>query len=381
MYDIIVVGAGPAGLRVAEYTARKGYSTLVLEDHKVIGKPVECAGLVSMKVLSMTGTESVLMTSKEATVHPPTEEPLHLEASEPKAAVIDRHSFDLEMAEKAAKAGAEIKLGCRVVDTESKNGKREVIYREEDKKKRETARIVVGADGPTSMVRRKEGLPGPEETLPAVQAVVGTSQDDIHIHLGDHVAPGFFAWQLSYPSGTLIGLATNDGKTYEHLHDLLKKKGLEEKVITYLSGTIPLGDIDESVSDSLMLVGDAACQVKPLSGGGIYPGLRSADICSEVAVKALEDNDTSRERLMEYHRSWKDAVGKEISKGMWARDVFLKLSDKNLDDLISHLKKDKVKKVLAEEGDIDYPSRVARSAIKTSPSLIKFGGPILKTIF
>lgn len=369
-------------MRVAQRSAKAGYETLVLEEHRVIGKPVQCAGLVSPKVVSMTDTKSVLEWSKEATINPPQSEPLSIWADEPRAAIIDRSKFDREMAEEAVRKGAQIELGAHVLDTYMKDdGKRFVVYRKDGKQKITTANIVVGADGPASIVRRKAGLPSPKEMLPGIQAVVGVEPEGVQIFLGNEVAPGFFGWEIPHPAGTLIGLATDDGNAFDHLNRLMAKRFVEDKILAFQAGSIPLGKMNESVRDSLMLVGDAAYQVKPLSGGGLYTGLRGADYCAEVLIDALEKGNTTEERLSEYHDLWQKDIGKEISKGIWMRKIFKKFSDKNIDDLIDSLRKEKIKKIIAEKGDIDYPSTVAKAVLKSSPKLLKFAGPLIKNIF
>jgi len=378
--EVVVAGAGPVGLRVAMNTANAGYETVVLEKDAVIGKPVQCAGLVSPRVVELTDTESVIEKPKKAVINSPSGESLTIESKSEKAVVIDRAKFDKEMAMKAAKAGAEIRLKSSVKKT-NYNCKREVEYMREGSKETMKADIVIGADGPTSVVRRTAGLPSPEEILPAVQAVVPSKDDSVQIHIGSDIAPGFFLYEVPFPTGKLIGLATEDGNTYKHLMDFLKSKGLDNKVITLLSGSIPFGNIEKSVDDGLCLVGDSAFHIKPLSGGGIYLGIKAADICSDVVINALREDDLSKGRLEEYHKRWQSDVGKQISRGMKIRKIFKNLSDEEIDELISILKKDKAKRVIEEEGDIDFHSSLLKPLLKSAPELLKFTGPVIKSLF
>ncbi len=99
LYNVIVVGGGPIGMSVAADVAEKGYQTLVLEEHSAIGQPMHCAGLVSPRVIDITRTDSVISLAKSARIHPPTGEPLFLDAGEVRAAIIDRKKFDREMAQ------------------------------------------------------------------------------------------------------------------------------------------------------------------------------------------------------------------------------------------------------------------------------------------
>lgn len=378
--EIAVIGGGPAGSRVAQQTAEAGFETVIFEKGRSIGKPVRCAGLVSPRVVAMTGTESVIKEGRKAVIHPPEGEPLTLETGEPKAYVIDRAKFDREMAEKAVDMGAELELGAKVIDT-SYQDDRMITYRKSGRLVKTRADLVIGADGPTSIIRKSAGLPGPEELLVGIQSIIAKRSREIHIFLGKEISPDFFGWELPHPSGTLVGVASSDGKAYGHLKRLIKKRGYENKITGYSAGTIPLGRIENSVKDGLMLVGDAVCQVKPLSGGGLFPGLRSADICAEVAIDSMKENDTSEERLQEYHKRWQKDVGSEISKGMWMRKIFKGITDPEMSEMINALKNEKVKNVIEKVGDIDYPSTLAKPVLKASPKLIKFAGPMIKNIF
>ncbi|MFW5898571.1 MAG: geranylgeranyl reductase family protein [Candidatus Saliniplasma sp.] len=378
--EIAVIGGGPAGSRVAQQTAEAGFETVIFEKGRSIGKPVRCAGLVSPRVVAMTGTESVIKEGRKAVIHPPEGEPLTLETGEPKAYVIDRAKFDREMAEKAVDMGAELELGAKVIET-SYQDDRMITYRKSGRLVKTRADLVIGADGPTSIIRKSAGLPGPEELLVGIQSIIAKRSREIHIFLGKEISPDFFGWELPHPSGTLVGVASSDGKAYGHLKRLIKKRGYENKITGYSAGTIPLGRIENSVKDGLMLVGDAVCQVKPLSGGGLFPGLRSADICAEVAIDSMKENDTSEERLQEYHKRWQKDVGSEISKGMWMRKIFKGITDPEMSEMINALKNEKVKNVIEKVGDIDYPSTLAKPVLKASPKLIKFAGPMIKNIF
>ncbi|MBS3781169.1 MAG: geranylgeranyl reductase family protein [Candidatus Thermoplasmatota archaeon] len=380
MTEVVVVGAGPVGLRVAKNTAKAGYNTVVLEKNSVIGKPVQCAGLVSPRVVELTDTESVIEKPKKAVINSPSGKSLTIEAKKKKAVVIDRAKFDREMTMKASKSGADIRLKSVVKNTTC-DGRREVEYIREGRKETLKADVVIGADGPTSIVRRTAGLPSPEEVLPAVQAVVVSDDNPVQIHLGSKTAPGFFLYEVPFSTGKLIGLASDDGATYKHLIEFLKSKGLDNKVITLLSGTIPLGNLEKTVDERLCLVGDSACHVKPLSGGGIYLGLKAADICSDVVINALEEGDLSERRLSEYHERCQQDIGKQISRGMKIRKIIQSMSDDEINELISTLKKDKVKRVIEEKGDIDYHSKIFKPLLKTAPELLKFTGPVLKSLF
>ena len=377
LHDLLVVGGGPIGSTVARKVAATGYDVKLLEQDRCIGAPVQCAGLVSPRVVAMTKTTSIIGRYNEATIHPPRTKEIVIRAPEDRAIVLDRCSFDKEMARKAVRAGTEIILGCRVYDWKPgkvyciNNGVKEVIE----------SKIIVAADGPASLLRRVSGLPKQREYIPGLQAIVGEESSGVEIYIGNDIAPGFFAWSVPHRAGTLYGLGTDDGQAYRHLKALLKSRGVEDKTIGLQAGSIPLGLLNDTVSDGLMLVGDAACQVKPLSGGGLYTGLIAANHCADVSIEALERGDTSKKYLDEYHKRWQDDLRSEISKGMWMRKIYRNFSDKELDRFFDSLRDERILEVIGERGDIDYPSAIAKSVLKTSPKLIKFAGPLIKNLF
>ena len=376
--EVVIVGGGPIGLKVGQITADSGQETVVLEDKSVIGKPIQCAGLVSQKVIQMTGTDSVIAEPRRADIYPPSAEPLKIESNKKKVAVIDRSSFDKEMASIANGLGVDIRLNSKYTGI---NHEGEVTYTKNGEKFTIDADIVVGADGPGSTVRRSAGLPGPDEIIPAVQAIVPEKTENVKIYLGNDIAPGFFAWQVPYTSGSLIGLASTDGNTYQHLNDLLDSKNMGNKVVGLLSGSIPIGLITPMVDDGLLLVGDAAGQVKPLSGGGIYTGLKAAEFCGKTIIESLEAENTSKDFLMRYQDRFMYDIGKEIKRGLKIRKVFKGMSDGDLDRFIDSLQKEKVKNIIEEKGDIDHPSNLVKPIVKASPSMIKFIGPVIKNLF
>lgn len=193
--EIAVVGGGPVGLRVAERTASAGYETTVLEKNSAIGKPVQCAGIVSPRVISMTGTEHVIDRPDEAVINSPSGKQLVLKNEAEKAVIIDRANFDRELAEKAIKAGANIELGSSVKKVE--HGKNRKLHIEKRGEKRTIEpKIIVGADGPSSIVRESGDFPSPEELLPAVQAVVASKDRSVQIHLEEELSPDFFLWEV-----------------------------------------------------------------------------------------------------------------------------------------------------------------------------------------
>jgi flavin-dependent dehydrogenase len=152
----------------------------------------------------------------------------------------------------------------------------------------------------------------------------------------------------------------------------------DAKITRNIAGVIPLGALKKTFTNNILLVGDAAAQVKPTSGGGLYPGLLSANHCANIAICSLEKNDFSSNFLKKYHKLWNKDIGKELNRGMTFRTVFKKLSDEEFDKYICRFKNPKIVDIINKYGDIDYPSRLASPLIKKKPSILKLATNMLK---
>lgn len=111
----------------------------------------------------------------------------------------------------------------------------------------------------------------------------------------------------------------------------------------------------------MLLVGDAAGQVKPTSGGGIYTGTLCARIAGEIAGYAALTGKTKEKTLLEYERRWQEKIGDELEFGMLAHQALSTLSDTDLDAALSTLDNPAIRQLIEKEGDIDYPSRLVKA--------------------
>jgi len=130
-----------------------------------------------------------------------------------------------------------------------------------------------------------------------------------------------------------------------------------------------------------MIVGDAACQAKASTGGGVYTGLVASKICADTAILALEADDFSRRFLSRYHRNWKKAIGKELKRGLHFHRLFRELDDKQTEDIFSLLDNDDILELISEKGDITFPSNIGWHLLRKEPGFAKFLTPSLKALF
>ncbi|MGP8075757.1 MAG: geranylgeranyl reductase family protein [Thermoplasmata archaeon] len=383
--DVLVVGAGPAGSTAAARLAQGGQKVRVVEEHPRVGHPVQCAGLVSQRVLDLAGSNSMVRTSvRGASVFGPSLESITFRADAPRAFVIDRAGLDVYLANRAVGAGAEIRTSTRFDGIEGESGDHLTVrLRGPDGVHEEVrTRLVIGADGVASAVARAFRLRRPVEVLPAFEAEFPVSPGDpdtVEVYLGRKFAPGLFGWWIpDGAGGARVGVAADaDGTPTRQYFDRLLEH-LERRFgrrlanpTAYLVSGIPIGTLPRTHARRALLVGDAAAQVKPLSGGGIFTGMRCAEIAADVAQEALANGDLSEASLAEYDRRWRAELGEEFRRALYLRRLFTRLSDDELDRVIHALKGAHLAATIVAFGDIDFPTHVARELLKESPGLLR----------
>ena len=370
LYEVAVIGAGPAGSMAARYAAKEGAKTLLLEEHPAVGWPVECAGLLGLGAMAeaeLPGRSFVLGEMRGAAIFSPAGNRLDFRAQAPRAYVVDRRLFDRAAACEALRAGAEMRL-CSPVRRIKRVGDESILSLAGGEEIR--ASIVISAEGVRGRLARQAGIMSPEVVLSGAQVEVPFAVENtgsVEVHLG--VAPGLFAWVIPTGEETArIGLCARE-RGCEHLKRFLGQERIRKMVqgsATAINvGGLPLGPPPATVAQGFLAVGDAAGQVKPTSGGGIYPGLVAAKIAGGVAAAAALECDGSALRLQEYDRIWRANLGRELEVGMRANRMLNRMSAKECDGLVSYLAaKPALIKTIEEHGDIDRPSRLMMKMLR-----------------
>ena len=381
--EVIVVGGGPAGSAAARLLA-KDHDVILAEEHQSPGEPLQCAGLVTRRGIPKSAEESILGQVRGARLHSPLGFALELEAKATRACVIDRAQFDKTMFHEAVDAGAIPKLGTSVRNLYLRDQGIVAELRAEGRREEICADVIVGADGYKSICRRAARLPAPKHMLTGIQVDlkgVDLPSDFVELYFGKNIAPGFFAWAIPAEDITRVGLCTWDADLAPavYLKKLLARPDLAKgRRVSLSSGKIPVGPGKTAARGRIALVGDAACHAKPLSGGGVFTGIKGAELCSGVIHDFLSDGHSSD--LTRYDALWKDEFGKELSRAFRIRKVFLNLTDKKLDKALRIFAEPDVRRLLERQGDIDYPASLSSSVLKLAPKLAQFSPQIIESL-
>jgi digeranylgeranylglycerophospholipid reductase len=377
-FDAIVVGAGPAGSTAAEHLARAGLRVALLEEHAQAGLPVHCSGLVSPRALEIAEIpeEAVaLRRYHQARIWGPGGGALWVRSESVQAIAVDRARFDQILAGRAAEAGAELILETAAHRFERADGQVHVWARTPRGELQLGARLLVGADGATSRVAHWLGRSGRHEVIPAEKVDItfaGRGTGDVEIFVGNAVAPGWFGWVIpTTERRATIGVGATAGHGARSLRDcipvfldLVRQRFGEFEVEGVRRAPIPLGPARDFVDDGVLLVGAAARQTKPTTGGGVYLGVRAAHLAAETAIRALAAGDTSRRALMPYEQAWHRLEGREVRVGGWLRRAFRRLSDRELDWILATAGEPWAQEAITRLGDIDYPADLLSALLR-----------------
>jgi geranylgeranyl reductase family protein len=373
MYDVIVVGGGPVGNYTAAQLAKRGNRVIVLEKKEKLGQPVCCTGIISQQCVTEFSIDERLIQRRlnSASIFSPGGKVIKLRRPQTQACVVDRATFDADIAEQAKTTGVEYLLGWTVKDIMIEEDRVLVKAVRQKEKQLIAARAVVVANGFSPELVERLGLGKVKDLALGAQAEVAANNvDEVEVYLGSKIAPGFFAWLVPTEDGMAkVGLITRR-QTKQYLHRLitvLTARGRISKTKTELpSRRMPLGLLPKTYGRRLVVVGDAAGQVKPTTGGGIYYGLLCASLAAEVLAAALEENDLSAARLAVYQQRWRKLLGQDIRLGGLARRFYQLLSDEQLDSLVGLASTSGVVEALLGEENLtfDWHGRVVGSLIK-----------------
>lgn len=336
---VVIVGAGPVGCYLGQLLKHYGYDPLLLEEHAEVGRPVQCAGIVGRGIFEEMrlplSNKSVLNAIDGAKVF---FNGASFSVSRPKVAyIIDREIFDKELSRDlnidyntALQEVYPIKGGYIL---KTSNGE---YY----------ADVVIGADGPNSRVRRSLDFSSDMKLYRGYQYRVKMAprhQNVVEVH---YVKPfSMFTWVIPEGNG-MVRVGTISPNPYQELNRFMESISSQGEIVEKNAGAIPIGTC-QLVKERAALVGDAACQVKPITSGGIYYGMKSAELLAD----AIRDEDLSL-----YEKKWNEEFEREVKVCLLARYVLENMSENVLKTVFSYVKNNV--KLIEETGDFENHSSV-----------------------
>ncbi len=343
-YDVIVVGAGPAGSTSALYAAKSGASVLLLDKKREIGSPIQCAGFLPdasevqallrdarlPDTLKNYPDSCVLQRIDTQRIVPPN---CSVKEFAVRGAVLDRRRYDQFLAEQAARAGAELMVKTRVTKIEGTTVETSGVFG----KHRIKAKAIIGADGPNSLVAKSKGLafkPESREISVAIEYQIRNVDIDpsaLEMYFGKDFVPGGYAWifpegrdRANVGIGIQSGMAEKKISAKEYLHRFIRDHPLAGPklkhgiIMNVIAGIIPVnGAPEKTATENALIVGDAAGQIFATNGGGIPPAMIAGKVAGETAAEFA----AGKCRLEEYDRRWRAQFGSALETSVQARQL------------------------------------------------------------
>lgn len=353
-YDVIVVGAGPAGSIAARTAAEQGFDALLIEKRQEIGNPVRCAeGVVKEKLEEFLepDTRWICAEISGARLFAPDGSMLKLTEDRTIGYILERKLFDRALARSAAAAGAEVQVKTQATSLIKENG---LVCGIKGKRTGDDfearAKVVVGADGIESRVGRWAGI---DTTLKlkdvgsCVQFLItgiDIEPSCCDFYPGNAIAPGGYAWV--FPKGKreanvglgILGSRVKDKRPIEYLREFVGRKFPDGKVIESVAGAVCASNALPCISvGGLVLVGDAGRLGDPLTGGGIINGMESGRIAGNVIAGAIKSRDVSASALRRYDHEIYRTLGKTIERNYRAKEKVVNLRDERINWLVRYL--------------------------------------------
>jgi len=370
--DVLVIGGGPAGTVTGGGTASAGLSTLILEKRAEVGIPVRCGEGISREVLDIIGSPPdpsfVAKEIEGARIISPGGMSVTLgpEMAGPETGfTIHRDRFDRHLAERAILSGADLWVNAEAVSFKSESGYGIVDCYHLGKRERIRANVVVAADGFESLVASWAGLATRlqmkdiDTCLQYEMKGVYMDMRYTHFFVGRRFAPGGYVWVFPKAEDIAnVGLGLNGsmvekgGEPKRYLdHFIRNSEGLRDAVITEVNGgavsvSLPL---ETTVADNMVVVGDAARMIDPLTGGGIY----NACVAAKEAVKAIENATVTGSfdsgSLASYETGWRDKLEFQMARNYLAKEKLLQVDDNVIDKVLGAISEYDLTELSTEE--------------------------------
>ena len=380
--DVLIVGGGPSGLRLAARLAGAGLHVRLLEKKESIGSRVVCTGIIGKEVFDSFGLvrDSTLGELQAVRLVSPFGTSVVYRHPEPFAYVVDRERFDRNLAAGARERGADIELSVKAEDVIVSTDGVKIRAKEADGSRRSySARMAVLASGIDYGLQAKLGLGRPREFLNGAQVEIETPDPAAAaIFVGRDVAPGAFAWMVpSGPARFRVGLLTRRepqaylarlvGTIFPERFGNSAPPGIRNKAIAQ-------GLLSRTYGERVIAIGEAAGHVKTTTGGGVAYGLMGADIAADVIGGCFAGNSFMAKDLAGYEKAWRAAMKREIVLGRMARGVCARLTDAQMERIFYLAQTDGIIPIIREKGDFDWHGDLILALVKRLSFMKVFRG-------
>ncbi|MBN2734011.1 MAG: NAD(P)/FAD-dependent oxidoreductase [Methanomicrobiaceae archaeon] len=385
-YDVLIIGGGPGGALAAKTCAEKGLSVCIVEKRPAIGTPVRCAEGIGEDLIGeffdKIDPKWISAKIKGAKLISPDGSSFYLNpemAGNEVGYVLDRKFFDRDLVWQAVEAGAECYVKARAVDAILENGVvKGAVIEHFGILKDVRASIVIAADGVESKFAKYCGI---DTTVPLreLETCAQYLMTDIDIepgitafYVGREICPEGYIW--IFPKGDrtanvgigISGTQSKDGsRAKDYLDKFVSRNFPEGKIIELIVGGVSVCEpLECTVADNLIIVGDAARLSDPITGGGIYNAMYTGRLAGQVAAESIRSGDCSKKALMKYETTWRSSkMGKALDRNYQIKEIFVKLSDKQLDSILTSVSNIVMK---------DFSTlTLIKEIIKLNPKLIK----------
>ena len=402
-YDVVIIGAGPAGSVAAKYAVLGGVDVLFVDKKREIGSPIQCAGftpeaeeieslipgLVLPKEMKKIPKSCILSKTTKQRLYSPD---LKSKEFDVKGYVLDRRLFDTELAEQAAREGAELLCGTTIQSVISGSKEHTIRFNGVFGKIDVTTKVIIGADGPSSFVGKTFGLrhkpiakPEPiqkegESAASANSAPVSNvayergigfeykmtnvnvDSDALEMYFGNKYVPGGYIWIFPEGNGKAnVGIGLRRSLCTENIsarellnrfiqeHPIASEKLAGGKITSILGGVIPVsGAPTRTATNSVMIAGDAAGHVMATNGGGIPFAIAAGKIAGNIAAEAVFEDKCGRGlSVAHYENAWREEFGEALESSVQARKMMDKFmgSDKRINAAFKILPAEKMKEM------------------------------------
>lgn len=383
MYDIIVIGAGPAGSFVSSELSSAGFKAITIEEHEQIGKPVHCTGVIGEDLFQRFNipSNSIIEEMPFFKIFSPKGDHFYL-PNKIKAYIVDRAAFDVDLSELSIKRGTHYELSTKTLKIENLD-KKVIVHIEKNKKiSKIEGKFCIIATGAMSNLPYESGISRPKVFYKSVQTDIEIADlKGAEVYTGKFVAPGSFAYAVATNGRIAKAGVITRVKAKVCFENLLKSDLLKDRVMGVLESVkyrrIPAGIPKQTCINRIAAVGDAAAQIKTTTGGGVYYGLLCGSILVNTLKKAYNGKDFNLSKILDYDKKWKNDIGAELQAGLLVRNFFENVDDHYVNKIFDLLKTPQMKKI------VDHTSNYERHkdlliAILKIPKARKLAFEIIK---